>query len=102
MDKQLYKWADDYDHLPKKERKRWKVKDYLTMRYTLVKYFPVYDTTTLLYITYLEHAKERKPELQVIIDCLDENKPKYTQEQNYLESLNIDIWNVLIPFKESE
>lgn len=102
MDKQLYKWADDYDHLPKKERKRWKVKDYLAMRYTLAKYFPVYDTTTLLYISYLEHAKEKMPQLQVIIDCLDENRPEYSIEQDHFESLNVDVWNALIPFNESK
>ncbi|MEK4433012.1 hypothetical protein MHB54_28055 [Paenibacillus sp. FSL M7-0802] len=97
---QLYKWIDDYDRLSKKERKKWKAKDYLLMRQMLVKYFPEYNTTTLLYISYLEKAKEKIPKLQTIIDCLDSNKPPYSSEQNYLESLNVNIWDALITYKE--
>ena len=100
MDEQLSQWIDDYDRLRKKERKKWKAKDYLLMRQMLAKYFPEYNTTTILYISYLEKAKERIPKLQTIIDCLDMDKPAYSSEQNYLESINVEIWDALIPNKE--
>ncbi|OMD66673.1 hypothetical protein [Paenibacillus odorifer] len=69
------------------------------MRQMLIKYFTSYDTTTILYISFLEKVKDEKPELQVVIDCLDMNKPEYSYEQNYLESLNADAWDALIPFR---
>ncbi|QSF43294.1 hypothetical protein [Paenibacillus tianjinensis] len=93
-------YLNDYDHLTKKQKKRWKAKDYVTMRSMIDKYFSEYNIVTMLYISLLEKAKDNKPELQVVIDCLDQkNHENYSKEQDYFESLMADVAESLIPYK---
>jgi hypothetical protein len=96
LNEQYDNWVSDYHFLPSEEKALWNKDKYIEMRSAVAKYFTEDNASALMCISLFEHAKEFKPELQTVIDVIDQ-QIEYSQENNYLESLTLDVWRVLIP-----